>query len=138
MVDRKLGIRTIGYFYLCLSILYGLPLFVFSTQLVIFGVAVSPFLAKIIHFNFLILFWFLYLAMREAKKSGFVAALFLHIIFLINGILIANQKTAFLKIEGLRATRHNGENLIVVLGIVINILIIIYLMKRKAYFVDNV
>lgn len=137
MRSNKLGIKALSYFYLCLVFFYVLPLFIFSTQLLIFGQIANPFLTKIIHVVSIVFFYFLYMLVRRLKKTGLLMAVALHTIFFVNSIFILSAKTPILEIKGRNAGVSVYEGHFLLASIIINILIIIYLLCQRRYFVDN-
>jgi len=130
-------IKVLSYFYLCLIFFYSFPIFIFSTKTVILGRIIDPVLTKTIHVFFIIFFYFLYTAMRDLKRAGLRLAVFLHLVFLFNSILILSGRTPILDIRGLKTGVYACEHLIALGSIFINILIIFYLLRKNSYFVDK-
>lgn len=134
MEDKKLGIKTLAYFYLCLAFFYTFPIFIFSTQVVIAGRITGPFLAKAIHACFIGLFLFLYLSMRRIKKIGFWPAIGLHSLFFINNILMVFNQVPALEIKGVKLGSYIQDGPIILLSAAINFLVIAYLLRQKKLF----
>ena len=134
MKDKKLGIKALAYFYLCLAFFYTFPIFIFSTQVVIAGWIAGPFLAKAIHACFIGLFFFLYLSMRRAKKTGLRPAIGLHALFFINNILMAFSQVPVLEIKGVKLGSYIQDGPIILLSAAINFLVIAYLLRQKKLF----
>ncbi|MDD5430165.1 MAG: hypothetical protein PHE97_05550 [Candidatus Omnitrophica bacterium] len=137
--NSYLEIEEVLKFYLFLMLFYALPLFAFSTRLMIFGARMPLLVSSIVHIGFIVFIYFLYLALRNKKKIGFWLSLSLHGLFLLNSFLLVFRNPAFLIIENLPKNENIINHTVVWGGVFVNILIIFCISnaKHRGYFVDN-
>jgi len=136
---RRLGIDILVAFYLALIVLYILSLSLFSTRVVVFGKTVTSGIAIFIHLFFLTVYLFLSIGIKNFWGNAFRTAIFLHIFFIFNGLLMFFNMTALLEVEGAHLVSYPFKTQVVATSIVINILIVFFLISKKAlFFVDKV
>lgn len=126
---NRLLIEIILKLYICLIFLYLLPLFIFSTKLVILGVTVSQPFTAITYIFLISLLFFLYFSIKKEKISGLIAAIIFHSFFILNTTLIFMGKPPIINIEGLKPVSDPGfKTPIIMINLAINLSIIFYLL----------
>lgn len=135
MINKKLGIRVLLSFYLFLIAFYILPLFIFSTQLVLLGKRMPSFLSILFHILFIAFLFFLYLSIKRLKKIGLWLAFLFHTLFLINSLLMFFNKTAILNIQGQKQGIYLFKEPVIIMSTIINAIVLCYLAyHKKQYF----
>ncbi len=137
MKDKQLGIKILSNFYLFLILLYILPAYLFSTQVVFLGRIISPAGQALVNGLSLLFLLFLYFSLKYRKLSGFLGAMILHLLFLLNNLLMFLEKPPILEIEGVTKGDYQLEIFAVSGGIIINLIILVYLFFCRRSFVDK-
>ena len=137
---RMLGISIVLKFYICLILLYALPLFVYSTKLLFFGIKLPQLMSNLIHVGLVLFLYFLYVAIKRRRQASFFFALAFHSAFFLNGLFMLLGKPAFLIVENSYEGSLVLHPLAVWTSMVINMWIIycITVAKYRSYFVDNI
>ncbi len=134
-MKKPLGIQLLSYFYLSLILLYILPLFVFSTRIVVLGRIANEAGTALVNSSSLIFLFFLYLSVKNQRKTGLFLAILFHGLFLVNNLLMLFQQPPILEIEGLKPGDYTLETFTIIATALLNTLIIMHLyLKRQRYF----
>ncbi|UCC94682.1 MAG: hypothetical protein JSW40_07685 [Candidatus Omnitrophota bacterium] len=130
--------KILAAFYLFLILLYALPLFIFSTRLVVLGKYIWGFLAVMTYAFFLVFFFCLFRAIRSPNTEGFLMLQTFHIFFLLNSLLLVFDHTPIFAIEGAQPVMIGRlKRTIVIMSALINSIILFYVFYKRSYFIDN-
>jgi len=133
----RLGVSMILQFYLFLILLYLLPLYIFSTHLVILGEIISEPAATIFHISVVVFLGLLYFSVKYKKIVGIFLGVFFHSLFLINGFLMLVKWPVIIMIKGIYPIQTIAKAFFIILMMVLNSIIISYFLCKKRYFIDK-
>ena len=134
MKTNDLGIYIISKFYLFLILLYLLPFFVFSTELVILGRSFNASSSTSINISVVIFLFILYWGIDNLKRTGFRMAIIFHSFFMLNCLLMVFGRTPLFYIKGAKEGAYILTTPFILASVFINIVVISYLLFKRRYF----
>jgi len=132
---NELGIYIISKFYLFLIVLYLLPFFVFSAELVILGRSFDEFVSTSVNIIIVLYLLILYWGIDNLKRIGFWPAILFHAFFILNCLLMVFGRTPLFYSKGVVEDVYILITPFVIVSLFINTVVILYLFLKRRHFV---